>query len=102
MEMKFPNRKSRSQRLLDSVGELLEIPGALKPSPRSRIKSALPNPLKGSGMSKGSASDAIRARLPQQSARTTGLVAGGLAGLTAGSAGVSALRRRKEGAGESS
>jgi tetrahydromethanopterin S-methyltransferase subunit F len=31
-----------------------------------------------------------------------GLIAGGLAGLTAGSAGISSLRRRKEGVGDDS
>ncbi len=93
--MKFPNRKTRSRRLLESVSELLEVPAALKPNRRSRIKSAVPNPIKARG-----ASNAVKVRLPQAGARTTGLVAGGVAGLTAGSAGISALRRRKDGAGD--
>ncbi|MDQ5831576.1 MAG: hypothetical protein M3550_00765 [Actinomycetota bacterium] len=35
-------------------------------------------------------------------AKKAGLIAGGLAGLTAGSAGISSLRRRKEGARDGS
>ncbi len=101
--MKFPHRKSRSQRLLESVSGLLDVPGALKPSRRHRIAAALPNPIKTAGAIKpGAASNPIAERLPQGNARATGLVASGVAGLTLGSAGISALRRRKEGAGEHS
>jgi hypothetical protein len=74
--MRLLNRKSHVQRLLDTVGDSLEVP--------SGIKSGLPG--KGPGK-----------------AVKTGLVAaGGLAGLTAASAGISSLRRRREGAEDGS
>jgi hypothetical protein len=62
------NRKSRLQRLLATVNDSLDLP--------SRVKS-LPD--------MGS-STAVKAGL---------MAAGGLAGLTAGSAGISSLRRRR-------
>ena len=67
------NRKSRSQRLLETV---TNVP--------SGIKSAVPDV----GSSK-----ALKAGL---------ITAGGLAGLTAGSAGLSSLRRRSEGSSDDS
>lgn len=78
--MRLLNRKSRLQRLLDNVSDSLDVP--------NKVKSGLPdigsaNPLKG-GLDQGKALKAA-------------LIAGGLAGLTAASAGVSSLRRRTEG-----
>lgn len=43
----------------------------------------------------------LKAALPD-GARTAGLIAGGVAGLTAGSAGISSYRRRKTGASDHS
>jgi hypothetical protein len=43
----------------------------------------------------------LKAALPDR-ARTAGLIAGGMAGLTAGSAGISSYRRRKAGANDHS
>jgi hypothetical protein len=40
----------------------------------------------------------LKDALPKDKARKAGLIAGGVAGLTAGSAGISSLRRRLEGA----
>ena len=63
--MRFFNRKSGREQLLETVSDSLQEMS--------------------SGLTKGRLAKA-------------GLIAGGLAGLTAGSAGVSSLRRRKEGA----
>jgi hypothetical protein len=69
--MRLFNRKSHLQRLLDTVNDSLDVP--------SGLKSGLPG--KGSGR-----------------ALKTGLIAaGGLAGLTAASAGISSLRRHSDG-----
>jgi hypothetical protein len=64
------SRKTRMQRLRKTVGNSLEMPN---------IKSAMPNV--GSG----------------KAAKTGLIAAGGLAALTAGSAGISSLRRQWEG-----
>ena len=62
------NRKSQLERLLDAIDDALdELPGELK------------------GMPKGGSGKALKAGL---------ITAGGLAGLAAGSAGISSLRRR--------
>jgi hypothetical protein len=74
--MRLFNRKSRLQRLLDTVNDSLDVP--------SGVKSSLPDV----GSDK-----ALKAGL---------IAAGSLAGLTAGSAGVSSLRRRREGARDDS
>lgn len=74
--MRLLHRKSNLQRLLDTVTDSLEVP--------SGIKSGLPGKVSGKAVK-------------------TGLIAaGGLAGLTAGSAGISSLRRRREGAQDGS
>jgi hypothetical protein len=74
--MQLFNRKSRAQRLLKPVNKSLRVP--------SGIKSGLPD--MGSGKAKKAAL----------------ITAGGLASLTAGSAGISSLRRRSEGASDDS
>ena len=66
------NRKNQLERLLESIGDSLEVPGG--------VKSSLPSV--GSGK-------ATKAGL---------IAAGGIAGLTAASAGISSLRRRTGGA----
>lgn len=75
--MRLFNRKNQLQRLLETLGDSLDVPSR-------GIKSSLPDV--GSGK-------ALKAGL---------IAAGGLAGLTAGSAGISSLRRRREGAGDDS
>jgi hypothetical protein len=70
--MKLINRKSKLQKLLETAGDSLNVP--------SGVKSSLPDLHAGKGLKRGL------------------LAAGGLVGLTAGSAGISSLRRRKEGA----
>ncbi len=83
--MRLLNRKNRFQRLLDNVSDTLDVP--------SGVKFGLPDI--------GSANP-LKRGLPQGKALKAGLIAGGLAGLTAASAGVSSLRRRTEGAGNDS
>ena len=74
--MKLVHRKSKLQRLLETAGDSLNVP--------SGVKSSLPDLNAGKGLKRGL------------------IAAGGLAGLTAGSAGISSLRRRKEGARDGS
>lgn len=80
--MRLFNRKSRLQRVVEKVGDSLDT--------ASGITSSLPGAV---GSSK-----ALKAAVPRDTARKAGLIAGGLAALTAGSAGISSLRSRKEGA----
>lgn len=80
-QMRLLHKKSRPQRLLKTVTNSLDVP--------SRIKSGLPDA--------GSA-QSLKAGLTQGTALKAGLIAGGVAGLTAGSAGISSLRRRTTGA----
>lgn len=75
MRIPIPGRRSHQQRLLDKLFGSLGVP--------SRIKSSLPS-------------------LGLENARKAGLIAGALTGLTAGSAGISSLRRRNEGARDDS
>ena len=90
--MSFLNRKSKLERLLETVGDTLDPANVLKETlsdnlgSGQRLKDGLP-----SGKS-------LKAVMPRGRALKAGLVAGGLAGLTAGSAGISSLRRRREGA----
>jgi hypothetical protein len=84
--MRLFNKKSQLQRLLENVNDSFDALGAIKidtPSARGPGK-------------------ALKAALPKDKARKAGWIAGGLAGLTAGSAGISSLRRRKEGARDDS
>ena len=85
--MKMFKRKSPIQRVGGSIKDALDPTGG--PS------------LGRSGM--GSAGKAVKGALPNENkAVKAGLVAGGLAALTAASAGISALRRRQEGARDDS
>jgi hypothetical protein len=72
--MRLFKRKNQLERLLDAVDDALDIPNEIKRLP------------------KGGSGKALKA----------GLIAAGVAGLTAGSAGISSLRRRKEGARDDS
>jgi hypothetical protein len=72
--MKVFNRKSQFQRMLETVGDAIDVPAEIKR-------------LSGPGSNKA--------------VRTALLTVGGLAGLTAGSAGISSLRDRR-GAGDDS
>jgi hypothetical protein len=82
--MRLFNRKSKFERLLESVNDSLETMTGLAAA---------------SGVGSGKA---LKDALPKDKARKAGLIAGGVAGLTAGSAGVSSLRRRLEGARDDS
>ena len=73
--MRVLNRKSQLERVLESVGDSLDVSRGIKKLP-------------GGGSGK-----ALKAGL---------IAAGGLAGLTAGSAGISSLRRHREGARDDS
>ena len=87
--MKLFKRKSRVQRLGDNVRDWLDPTEANF------------SPFSSSGM--GSAGKALKGALPNEDkAVKAGLVAGGFAALTAASAGISALRRRQEGARDDS
>jgi hypothetical protein len=79
------NRKSQLQRVVETVTDAL--------GPQRGIKARLP--LVGG---RGGLTNVVS----KDTATKAGLVAGGLAGLTAASAGVSALRRRPEGAKDDS
>ena len=81
--MRLFNRKSQLQRLLETVNDSLETP--------SGLRLGMPGGL-------GSSGKALKDAVPTDKALKAGLIAGGLAGLTAGSAGISSLRRRREGA----
>lgn len=74
--MRLFNRKSQLERFLDVLSDSVDVP--------SRIKFDLPD---------GGAGRAVKAGL---------IAVGGLAGLTAGSAGISSLRQHREGAGDDS
>ena len=74
--MKLVNRKSKLERLLESAGDSLNVP--------SGVKSSLPDLDPGKGLKRAL------------------IAVAGLAGLTAGSAGISSLRRREEGARDDS
>ena len=84
--MRLFNRKNQVQRLLDSAID------ALAPKPRG-IKARLPG-----ADPAGRLKDAVS----KDTAAKAGVVAGGLAGLTAASAGISSIRRRREGARDDS
>ena len=84
--MRLFNRKSQLQRLLKNVNDSFDALSAIRLDMSS-----------GSGPGK-----ALKAALFKDTARKAGWIAGGLAGLTAGSAGISSLRRRKEGARDDS
>lgn len=75
MRIPTPHRKSRVQRLLDRLSDPFDMPRA--------ITSNLPS-------------------LGSDNARRAGLIAAAVTGLTAGSAGISSLRRRNEGARDDS
>jgi hypothetical protein len=83
--MRFFNKKSRLERLLDTVNDSLELPGG-------HSKFSLPSI--GSG-------NRLTAGFSQDKAVKAGLVAAGLAGLTAASAGISSLRRAEGARGDS-
>lgn len=83
--MRIFHRKSPAQRLLESAIDAL--------APQRGIKGRLP------GVdSTGRLKDAVS----KDTAAKAGVVAGGLAGLTAASAGISSIRRRREGARDDS
>jgi hypothetical protein len=89
--VKLLNRKSRLQRLVESVTDSLNV--------RSAIGSTLP--ARGTGQTlKGvlPIGKHLKAGLPKDKALKAGLIVSGVAGVTAGSAGISSLRRRTEGA----
>ncbi len=98
--MKLPNRKSKLERLLETVTDSLERPSPSKFSRPSPSKYSLPSPI-GSLPGLGSR-NALKVAMPKGEALKAGLVAGGLVGLTAGSAGISRLRRSNRGARDDS
>lgn len=90
--MKLLHRKSRMQRLLETAEGMLDLPKSAK----LRIPGGSDNALK-AHLPKG-----LHASLDKETALKAGVIATGMAGLTAGSASISALRRRRQGAGDDS
>ena len=90
--MRFFNRKSKLEQLLETVGDSLDPANVLKGALSDGLGSGQPRK---DGLPTGRS---LKAVMPRGRALKAGLVAGGLAGLTAGSAGISSLRRRREGA----
>lgn len=82
--MKLPHKKSTLDRVIEVAEDSVDSTNSIA---QSISKLDLPKHLK--------------AALPD-GARTAGLIAGGMAGLTAGSAGISSYRRRKTGASDHS
>ena len=74
--MRLFHRKSELQRFLETVSDSLDVPDGIK-----------------IGLPDGGSGKALKAGL---------IAASGLAGLTAGSAGISSLRRHREGASDHS
>ncbi len=98
--MRFLNRKSKLQRLVETVAESLDVPTQIKFSQSGGTRFGLPTRMK--SLPGVGPRHAIKPGLPQGNALKAGVVAGGLAGLAAGSAGISSLRRRNEGARDDS
>ncbi len=91
--MKLWHRKNRLQRLLEKAEKALDVPDALShagTASGNRLKVPLPG------------GKAVKASVNQDTALKAGVIATSLVGLTAGSAGISALRRRTQGAGDDS
>jgi hypothetical protein len=83
--MRLFNRKNQVQRLLDSAIDAL--------APQRGIKARLSGP---------DSAARLKDAVSKDTAAKAGVVAGGLAGLTAASAGISSIRRRREGARDDS
>ncbi len=79
--LRLPSRKSKLQQFVETVAPALDRPSG-----------------HGFGLPGVGAGSPLKGGLPQDKTLRAGLIAGGIAGLTAASAGVSSLRRRKEGA----
>lgn len=100
-------RKSTTQRLLDTIDQSLQVANDVRPA-LSHLGSVKPGKGKGTGQRlvdtvTGSLSAPGFKRLGSGKARKAGLIAAGsVAGLTAGSAGISSLRRRSERTNEDS
>jgi hypothetical protein len=83
--VKLPGRKTGFQRALDTIADTLDGGDG-----------ALERGLSHMSSSRRGVTKELKAIVPG-GARTAGLIAGGVAGLTAGSAGISAYRRSREG-----
>lgn len=79
--MRLINKKSQFQRFLDKIDDSLDVPSGIK-----------------SGLSGLGSDNPLNGVLPQGKGLKAGIVAGAMVGVTAGSAAISALRRRNEGA----
>jgi hypothetical protein len=78
--MRLLNKKSRLQRLLETLNDSLDLPGG-------HSKFSLPDVVSGSGLRDG---------LSRDKAVKAGFIAAGVSGLTAASAGISSIRRAGE------
>ena len=98
-------RKSPAQRLLDTLDQSLQVAQDVRPA-LEHLGSATRGKSTGQRMLDSLTRSVTPSRLPRigsSKARKAGLIAAGsFAGLTAGSAGISSLRRRSERAREDS
>jgi len=98
-------RKSPAQRLLDTLDQSLQVAQDVRPA-LEHLGSATRGKSTGQKMLDSLTRSVTPSRLPRigsSKARKAGLIAAGsVAGLTAGSAGISSLRRRSERAREDS
>ena len=91
--MKLRHRKSRLERLLDTAEQVVDVPNVLERAARSSRRTlSVPLPVR----------KALNVDLNQDTAVKVGVVATSFAALTAGSAAISALRRRMQGVGDDS
>lgn len=79
--MRLISKKSQFQRFLDKIDDSLDVPTGIK-----------------SGLSGLSSDNPLKGVLPEGKGLKAGMIAGAMVGVTAGSAAISALRRRDEGA----
>lgn len=84
IQVKLPRKKTKFQRVLEAVEDSLDGGGSM-----------------GRGLSTITSRKDLEAMVPH-GARTAGLIAGGIVGLTAGSAGISSYRRRRQGLSDAS
>jgi hypothetical protein len=79
--MRLINKKTQFQRFLDKVDDSVDVPTGIK-----------------SGLSGLASTHPLKGVVPQGKGLKAGIIAGATVGLTAGSAAISSLRRRNEGA----
>jgi hypothetical protein len=90
--MKRFNQKGKLQRILESANDSLDVPKLMKLNRKSKLQRIVESATDSLDVPKS-----IKTGLPGvggDTAKKAGLVAAGVAGVTAGSAGISSIRRR--------